>query len=376
MNNPRRPSWIGFAAFGLILSPFPVTAAIVQELPTAVEGIVYEDYNGNGQRDRGEGPVAGIRIAVLDGPSGAQLTTRAGADIEIRSDARGRYRYESTGHLDLRLRPFDPAASTMYNPRGWLETNPIERRVRTNNGSVASGVDIGYMQARTTAVEGLVFDDSDRDGRQGSGERPMAGVRFAVLDGPTGQQLLTRNGADIEVRADSRGRYRYETQGSIDVRLRPFDPAKVTTDNRRGWLEAKPRERRVQVKNGNVVTDADFAIEGNLTTVVEGVVFDDLDGDGRRDTNEPGIGGVRIVVLDGPTGNFLLTVDGATVETQTDAQGRFRFAKTGILDIRLRPWDPSIRSTTNRNGWLSTTPAERRLQVPNGGVASDADFAY
>lgn len=376
MTRPPRPARICFVAVALLFPLRPASSALAQERPTAIEGIVYDDYDGDGRQDSNERPVPGIRIAVLDGTSGDLLVTRNGADVEVQTDAHGHYRYESTGHLDVRLRPFDPDAITMYNPHGWLETNPIERRVRVTNGSVASNIDIGYMAARQTTVEGLVFEDFDQDGQQDRGETPMPGVRLAVLDGPSGNQLMTRSGADIEIHTESDGRYRYETLGSIDVRLRPFDRAAITTDNRRGWLESKPTERRIQVTNGTVMADADFGVASFRQTVVEGHVFDDRDGDGQYDAGERGFRGVRIAVLDGPTGNILADANGATIEVQTDAEGHFRFEKRGSLDIRLRPFDPGNVSSNNRRGWLSTIPTERRLQVPNGSTVSDADFAY
>jgi uncharacterized protein (DUF2141 family) len=70
--------------------------------------LTYEDANGNGRRDRGEGPLPGIRVAV---ESGGSAVARGAAD------AKGRFCNESP------LQP-GPYSIRAASPTGWTNTEP------------------------------------------------------------------------------------------------------------------------------------------------------------------------------------------------------------------------------------------------------------
>ena len=330
--------------------------AMAQNRTTTVEGIVFDDANGDGRRASGENGLPGMRVAPLDGVSGKLLYNDAGAMVLITTDERGLWRYQAPGNLDLRFR--------LWSLDGWLEATPAEWRVSVASGDTRSRVDFGYQPTLATTIEGSVFDDRDGDGRRDTDESGRSDVRVVVLDGPTGQILRTPAGAMIETRTDAGGRFRYRGSGSQDLRFRPSE------------LATTPAERRVQAANGSTTGGVDFGYAQPSPTAVEGVVFDDRNRNGRRNRSDPGMPGVRIVLLDVATGQPLRTSAGAVVEVTTDATGHYRYEGTGSLDLRLRPRDLDATTSQNPEGWLDTNPAERRVQVANGSVASGADFAF
>lgn len=230
------------AALGGLLVQGAVPA-LAQNRTTTVEGIVFADHDGDGRRSTDEAGLDGMRVAVLDGPTGKSLVTDAGAQVQVRTSSTGFYSYQAPGNLDLRFR--------LLGGDGWLESTPAERRVTLTSGATQSGVDFGYQPTRMSAVEGVVFDDRNRNGRRDRGEPGMRDIHIVLLDPSTGQPLRRPDGRLVDAVTDRGGHYRHEALGSVDLRLRPRHPD--------GWLDTNPAEHRIQLANGTVRTGVDFA---------------------------------------------------------------------------------------------------------------------
>lgn len=113
---------------------------------------------------------------------------------------------------------------------------------------------------------------------------------------------------------------------------------------------------------------------GPALTTVEGLVYDDADGDGVYDPGEPGVPGIRIAVVDNETGVPLRLADGSVAELSTDEAGRFSYSAAGPIDLGFRPWDPDSATEAHPYGQLQSAPTLWRVQVPGGSSVRGANF--
>src|SRR5690606_33653259 len=111
-------------------------------------------------------------------------------------------------------------------------------------------------------VLGVVFDDLNGNDRQDSGESGIGGVRITVEDGPTATTSLD-------------GKYRFSNVVAGSYFLFLDLPA--------GYVSVGPTSRMVTVATGGSAR-ANFALQAQ--SVLQGVVFDDLNGNGAQDVGE------------------------------------------------------------------------------------------
>jgi large repetitive protein len=103
--------------------------------------------------------------------------------------------------------------------------------------------------------------------------------------------------------------------------------------------------------------DVDFVVVGNAA--LNGVVFDDLDGDGVRDPEDRGLAGARVgVVWNGPAGpvTFIVT---------TDATGAWSKSK-----LPPGAYTATIDLASVSEGYRPSTGTTSTVNLPVGGVRS------
>jgi hypothetical protein len=167
------------------------TGTILNQLG-ALEGIVFDDSNGNALRDSGEVTLAGQRIGLDVNNDGiidvSEPMAITGAD--------GRYTLPSLLAGTYRI--------LLLTAAGWVTTGPDRRTAMLAAATTLSGQD--FSVALPVTVTGRVFDDADIDGQQTPGEAGRSGiVVFAdsnfngawdvnepsALSGPDGSYILT-----------------------------------------------------------------------------------------------------------------------------------------------------------------------------------------
>ena len=264
--------------------------------PSTAAGVVFEDLDGDGERDEGEPGIAGVSVLVNVGPSQVRvLTSTEGAyRIEMPSTRFSVAVDDTTLGFDARL--------TTYNEGYGLEIPP---------GLASTDLDFGYQRVEPVeqaSASGTVFEDLDGDGDRDEGEPGIAGVELTV----------TRSGGATTVTTDADGVWEYRDDRiqhgvTVDTATLPFTGRLTTYDEGYG-LEVPP---------GLASTDLDFGYQRTEGGSVSGVVFEDLDADGSRGDGEPGIAGVT-VVLGSPDGT------GGRATATTDADGSWTHAgRTG-----------------------------------------------
>jgi hypothetical protein len=223
---------------------------------------------------------------------------------------------------------------------------PLQRVVVVSSNGGGGSVGFTVLQGRST-VTGQVYDDRNHDGTQDAGDGTLTSLDGATVclqrtDGTDGECALADNG--------------YSFTG-----LRPGD-YEVRVIDEGGWSQTDPAGAPVLV---HVESNGDTVQGGALGAhrprgVVEGVVWDDRDGDGKHDANEPGLAGIDVAVqLEGYEGYNYYT---------TDAEGHY---STGPLDVG------TYAAFIDRRGtWTQTSPADwasHEVTVTDGGT-EQADF--
>lgn len=165
-------------------------------------------------------------------------------------------------------------------------------------------------------IMGEVFEDRDGDGANNDGDSGLSSWQVA-LSGSVADTIAT----------DAYGRYRFSnlTDGTVTVTaIRPP-----------GWVQTTLPVSFTFELTGGTTGIADF---GNFRlATLAGAVFNDANGNGTRDSSEPGIAGWRIVLSGAPSDT-----------TSTDVTGHYAFTSVGPGVHRL--------SEIQDTGWVQIAP--------------------
>ena len=152
-----------------------------------VSGTVFDDRNKNGVQDPGEPPLAGWHVVghSLNGPASNPLPVVG----EI-TDASGHYSITVTRGVEYTVALGQPSSSVVDN--GLLGQTVNSATSRTLNFAVEAGT-----------ISGIVYQDTNGNGRMDAGETGIAGVSLSFLQNfGSGQAQPTRG-----VETDSSGRF-------------------------------------------------------------------------------------------------------------------------------------------------------------------------
>ena len=167
-------------------------------------------------------------------------------------------------------------------------------------------------------VSGFVWDDADADGVCGRGEGRLAGVEVALLDskGTILQQVTT----------DEEGAYTFEgvRPGTVYVRFTLAEDC-VFSDYTLGGSQVVVQRENKGIAGPYALKGGESRISILAGSMQAGVVGDlvwlDENGNGLQDSGEPGLAGVRVMLLSVEEDYTQTQI----FQTRTDANGRYRF---------------------------------------------------
>ncbi|MCL5028104.1 MAG: SpaA isopeptide-forming pilin-related protein [Bacteroidetes bacterium] len=272
-------------------------------------GIKFNDKNDNGQQDPGE-------LGIPDWP----ISIEGPVDMTMVTDKNGNFCFDN-------LPPGEYKVGEEFRS-GWRKTKPSTNfyTIQLASGEKITDLQFGNIvddKVQLGSICGTKFNDKNRDGRKGTGE---PGIRnwIIYLEGPMNLTVVT----------DDNGNFCFYglIPGTYTVREK----------NETGWRQTKPSTitYTLEVGNGDNFTGIDFGnFEDPTVTLgsICGIKFNDLNGDGRKQDNEPVIPNWTIIL----SGTMNLTV-------QTDSRGKFCFE-----NLRFGRYTVS---EVNRDGWRQTAP--------------------
>ncbi len=298
-------------------------------LTGTISGLKFNDANGNGTQDAGEGGLPGVTITL----SGGSITPRT-----LATAADGSFSFTGV--------PFGTYALTETVPAGFSQTAPPPP------GTISATLDFAHQTIANLAfgnrslpatISGSKFNDANGNAVRDAGEPGLSGVTI---------QLKPSSGPTLTATTDASGNFSFTGLAPGTYTLSEVVPA--------GFVQtapAAPGTFSVTVAAGQ---NASGFLFGNRAAAVGGSIsgtkFNDANGNGVRDAGEGGQSGVTIQ---------LKPSSGPTLTATTDASGAFSFtglaAGTYVLSevipagfVQTAPPPPGTISVTLTVGQIAT----------------------
>ncbi len=296
-----------------------------------LSGTVYIDANGSSIQDSGEPGIPNVTVRLTG-------TDSAGVSVNVTTttDVNGDYRFSDLRGGTYTLTETQPAnyadgAETVGTLGGTNSTNDVMSGINVTGGATGTGYNFGELGV---SLAGTVYVDSNNNGIRDAGESGIAGT------------TVTLTGTDNAGNAVSRTTTT-AADGSYSFTHLPGSNATgytVTETQPPGYTDGLDRVgtaggalgndviSQVVLTGSTAATGYDFGERGGE---LSGSVYVDSNGNGTRDTGEPGLPGVTVTL----TGTDNLG-NPVTRTTTTDANGDYRFTDLRAGDYTLTETQP------------------------------------
>ncbi|MFN8051380.1 MAG: SdrD B-like domain-containing protein [Acidimicrobiales bacterium] len=315
---------------------------------------VFEDLNGNGTPQAGEG-ITGVDVTVTwFGPDGV---LGGGDDIATTVTT------DSVGHWSVGTLPagnFRVQVDTADLPAGFANTVDPDGGTASRSGvTLAAGAtddaqDFGYRGSG--GIGDTVWSDTDGDGVQDSGEPGLGGVTVTLLKDTDSNGSYETTVATAVTAGTGTYAFPNLSAGAYSVVVTPPTGLTATTAT------------TTHVTLANAATDntVDFGFEPPAPPdggVIGDRVWDDTNGNGAQDTGEPGVGGVTVSLLSDTDGDGGFETTLSSITTSSD--GSYGFAHLPPASYRVVVTTPAGRTPT--------TPVAITVPLAGGQSVTDAD---
>ncbi len=238
--------------------------------PAVISGFVYDDIDNDGQREPGEGPIAGVLVQLFD--EDGELVA------EQRTDETGKYVFDGLPAGRYSLRQIQPpeyldgidAAGTINGESRGRALNPGDQIVDINIGWGEVGEEYNFGEIQAALITGMVHSSPEEDCWNDEDAAPLAGVRMLLLDdaGRTVAETVT----------DATGRYAFEQLRPGIYTVEQVQPGTVFDGGQRagtagGDASQTNRITSIDLAAGEIAEFYDFCEEPPST--LSGVVFVD-----------------------------------------------------------------------------------------------------
>lgn len=266
---------------------------------------VWLDQNGDGIVDDSESGIAQVLVTLTWAGLDGILETEDDVVNTQRTDSEGNYLFEDlpSGLFTVALSELPAGLTATADPdAGFDDTSKLTLR-----GAEANlDQDFGYRG--DAGVGDLLWLDVNNDGIQGENEPGLPGIVMTVTSPGTDGEFGTDDDLIVTTTTDENGNYLVEGLPAGEVKV-SYDPTTLTE----GFVPSADLdgdvlfETTTELIAGETRLDVDFIVVGSAT--LNGVVFDDPNGNGVRDSGDKGILNATVnVVWDGPNGPVTITV--------------------------------------------------------------------
>jgi len=305
----------------------PLEPRVVLTAEGGIQGLVFYDGNGNGQREANEVGLAGWTLFLDDNDNHLQ----DGHEPAVTSDAAGTFRFSNValgGHL---VRQVDRP--------GWVRTVPFGDgyAVVATTDETASGIIFGNHLVdadQYATISGFKWNDLDRDGLRDADELGLPNWQI-YLDL---NHNLQRDSFEPFDFTNAAGRYAFTNL--------PPGMYVVREVQQTGWQQSFPTTggHTIGLVEGQVVDPVNFGNHLALPGQLAGSKWRDLDQDGVRDPEDPGLANWQFYLDDNQNGVW----DTGESTATTNALGVFGFLGLAPGEYRVGEILPS--------GWTQTSP--------------------
>ncbi len=320
----------------------------------SITGTVFDDSDGNGQRADGEAGLAGWTVYLDSNDNG----TLDDGERVTATDGTGAY------HFDNVLAGGVVVGRVLTN--GWIGTAPSSggQPVTVVADTTTDAVDFGAFLPGTAG--GVVFDDVNANGQRDDGEALLGGISVQLdrnADGSVDGSTVTLGDGSWAFEGLLAGNYRI-TSALGDNRL-----ATAPADG--GWA--------FTVASGTQRSGLDF---GSVAAArLDGVAYEDTDGDGQLDADESGLSGWTVFLDTNANGQLdageRSTVSGNGGRWQFDALLPGSYTVTQLAQVgwlQTAPGGTGAQAVTSGTANLVYTGSGQALQLPDAWLAADLDL--
>ena len=296
-----------------------------------VHGMKFEDVDGDGVKDPEDEGLEGWTIRLRNLGTGEILRTTTNAD--------GEYWFMDVDPGDYRL--------TERQQTGWIPTVPVDpAKYEFTLGIQEIVTDLDFGNFELGQIHGSKFNDLNGDGVWDDGEPGIQGW---------GITLLFDSNEIATTTTDADGNYWFMDVGP--------GLHQISEEQRQGWQQTQPDStsglRAANMTSGRVVENKDF---GNFEFgAIHGMKFQDTNGNGVKDGDEPALEGWKIKLKNRDTNEKF--------NMRTDADGKYWF--TDLPPGRYRVTEKVEK------GWIQTLPTgpnRHDVTLVSGDVLNDLDF--
>ncbi|MBP0492577.1 SdrD B-like domain-containing protein [Pararoseomonas indoligenes] len=320
--------------------------------PTSVSGTFFTDTNGDGIQGTGEAGVAGQTVQLLNAAGAVVATTSTGAG--------GAYSFANVTPGTYQVQ-FAAAAGTVFTAQDQGGNDAVDSDAGANGRTAAFTLASGGSAANVSAgtftpvtVSGNVFTDANGDGIRNAGEAGVSGTTVQLLNGAGAVVATTTTGAG--------GAYSFTGVAPDTYQVQFVGPAGTvfTTQDVGGDdtvdsdAEANGRSDTFTLASGGSIGNVSAGVFTPVT--VSGSFFTDTNGDGIRGTNEAGIVGQTVQLLNGAGAVVATTTTGTggAYSFAGVAPGTYQVQFTGpngsVFTAQDRGSDDTVDSDVGANG--------------------------
>jgi protocatechuate 3,4-dioxygenase beta subunit len=223
---------------------------------------------------------------------------------------------------------------TEIQQEGWIQTFPLTYEqqgyhlVGVSSGTVSEGNSFGNRQIGS--ISGMKFNDVNSNGTKDDGENGLQGwtIQLFMSVASDAVPILTTTNAD--------GNYLFDSL--------PSGNYTVSEQQQVGWTQTFPpgNSYSITLNAGENLTGKDFGNHFIVYGSISGMKFNDVNGNGAKDSGEPGLQGwiinLQLNVASPPT----------PVLTTTDADGNYLFTGLNAGNYTI--------TEQQQSGWTQTYP--------------------
>jgi hypothetical protein len=231
----------------------------------SITGTVYSDSNANGAKEAAESGLSG-RTVYIDADNDGTLDV---GETNVNSNGTGSYTFANIGPGTYNVRALMPPNST--------QTSAALMTITMTSGQSAAGTNFGFFLNAT--ITGSVFEDTNGNGTLTAGELGL----------PTQTVFIDANANDAfdfgETTAltNASGVYSFTGLTPGTYRIRAVLPT--------GWMRTSTNPTPVTPTSGSSTNNSFGLFE---LASINGVVFDDYNGDGLKQTGEAGFASTTV----------------------------------------------------------------------------------
>ncbi len=325
---------------------------------------VYNDTNRNNTQDPGETGIPGATVTLTNPGDDGEFGTPDDTTTTTTTNENGNYSFPNLTPGNYRV--------TTTTPDGLTPTQTPPETVDLAENQTNNDVDFGFApeEAGTGSLGDTVYNDTNSNNTQDPGETGIPGVTVTLTGpGPDGQ-LGTPDDTTQTTTTDNSGVYGF-------TNLPPANYT-VSTETPEGLTPTQTQPDIINLQGGQNIDTIDFGFAGQQqeTGSLGDTVYNDVNGNGQQDQNEPGIAGVIVNYAGtGPDGVFgeSLTDDDISGRTQTDANGRYTFPNLPAGTYRVTINDQNQQPI---QGLSQTQTPNNPIALGEGENIDTADFGY